>query len=185
MQRPGSRRALATSHTVTLMRALSAHHYSNEMYVILILDDNAIVVVHPDPEDREDPATRPVDISLWAPDLLVLALVEPVNPDSSHPVDTADIAQISLLDAALFDQGVLGPVSPETASRCLALVCDPSRHHVEVVGADAFVKLVGSGLAIQVLSGVAAAATRDVDSELLGLLGEILTEDDPRDSASG
>jgi hypothetical protein len=150
------------------MKAASARNYTNEVFVVLALDDSAIVVVHQDDAD-DAPSTPPVDISVWAPDLITLSIVEPGGPPDEIP-DSKNIAQVSLLDSERFAASELAKVSDEVSERCLAFICNPALSLVEVVSATTLVTLVASGLALQVISGLAANAAKDIDKELYDLI---------------
>lgn len=149
------------------MLAYPAHHYSDSLYVLLVLPDNVCVVVHQDPADPAGSLDEPVNISAWAPDLITLALSEPPGPASSPP--TQDIAKVSLAYIESLTLGQISPVDPADASLASALVLSPSSHAVEIVPAEALVALIAQGLAIQVLSGLAAVAAKDLDNEIRDL----------------
>lgn len=141
-----------------------AHHYSDTLYVLLVISDSTRVVVHSDPSDTSPALTAPVDISAWVPDLITLALTEPPGPAS--PPESGDIARVSLVTSESLSTGSPEEITEVEAELCYAIVANPGAFKVEVVDAKALVTLAASGLAIQVLSGIAARAAITLDDEL-------------------
>jgi len=158
------------------MRAELSTTHPDGIIAIMIFDEGATLVIHP----PESPATAlvesPADISSWAPDLLLVALSEPAVPTPT--AKDLPVARISLVDQASFVAGQIVALPPEKLARCVAVIADPLTKRTEVLAASDIVPLVAQGLVLQVLSGVATVASRDLDGEL-ARLNEEETPDTP------
>lgn len=149
------------------MNAVISAYADEGVSVVVLYDEQARLVLHPG--QGSDVLDSAVDISTWAADLIMLALLEPAGVADSAP--RGDDVRLSLCYSHSFVKGDLELVSDEVAQRCVAVISSPRERRVELLcGAD-LVGAAASGLAIQVLGRIAANDVRDIDAHLAALLG--------------
>jgi len=161
------------------MRTAISHPHADGIFVIVLVDEAAVLVVKPSEQAPASLVDHPAEITAWAPDLILLALTEPPAPPAPPPAGEQpkeEAATIALLDAAAFHAGRLLPASASAASRSLVLVCSPDSSRIEQLTLDQALPLIAQGLVLQVLGGVAASAARDLDDEL-ALLAELESDE--------
>jgi hypothetical protein len=119
--------------------------------LVLTFDDPALPAIH--------------DLTDSAPGLILLALSEPPAPsDVLVPVVTP--GHVSLVTSASVVTGILEMADEDAQSRCFAAAINPFSGETDVLELATVLTLIAAGAAVQITSGWAATAARNLDEEL-------------------
>ena len=114
------------------------------------------------------------DLTSAAADLVLLALSEPASPAGpAGEVEMIEPGRVSLVTHTSLEEGALVVADPDTAERCFAALINQFSGEVLTFDVATVLTLMARGVAIQITSGLAATAARDLDDDLRRL-GEAL-----------